>query len=117
MTVYIRKSFVWNTASQFYMNIELWPIFLDNETQDYVKAVNEKEYNVKDKKNRKWDLKLAQSEETPRVLDMFAESLLFVNRLYNKEFGVEQRKVLAHMPHLVNQDIMIELQNRLVLQY
>ncbi|KAL0280655.1 UNVERIFIED_CONTAM: hypothetical protein PYX00_001881 [Menopon gallinae] len=47
-----------------------------------------------------------------RVLDMFAKSLLHVNLLYNKAFGVGQRKVLAHMPHFIDREIMIELQNR-----
>lgn len=46
---------------------------------------------------------------------MFAESLLFVNRLYNKAFGVSQRKVLAHMPHFINKDIMVEVQKTYVI--
>jgi hypothetical protein len=44
--------------------------------------------------------------------DTFAESLLYVNRLYNKEFGFEPRKVPAHMPHLINIDVMDHLQAR-----
>ena len=45
-------------------------------------------------------------ESKNRVLDMFAESLLYVHKLYNKVFGVSQRKVLAHMPHLINKKII-----------
>lgn len=44
--------------------------------------------------------------------DTFAESLLYVNRLYNQEFGFEPRKVPAHMPHLIDVDIMERLQAR-----
>lgn len=55
---------------------------------------------------------MTNEKETKRLLDMFAESLLYVNRLYNKAFGVSQRKVLAHMPHFINKDIMAELQDK-----
>lgn len=44
--------------------------------------------------------------------DTFAESLLYVNRLYNQEFGFEPRKVPAHMPHLIDIDVMERLQAR-----
>ncbi|XP_049840079.1 N-acetylglucosamine-1-phosphotransferase subunits alpha/beta isoform X3 [Schistocerca gregaria] len=44
--------------------------------------------------------------------DSFAGSLLYVNRLYNKEFGFEVRKVPAHMPHLIDKKIMEDLQRR-----
>jgi hypothetical protein len=49
--------------------------------------------------------------------DTFAESLLYVNRLYNQEFGFEPRKVPAHMPHLINIDIMEHLQARYLIYY
>ncbi|XP_047097199.1 N-acetylglucosamine-1-phosphotransferase subunits alpha/beta-like isoform X1 [Schistocerca piceifrons] len=44
--------------------------------------------------------------------DSFAGSLLYVNRLYSKEFGFEVRKVPAHMPHLIDKKIMEDLQRR-----
>ncbi|CAL4131211.1 unnamed protein product [Meganyctiphanes norvegica] len=47
-----------------------------------------------------------------QLLDMFAESLLHVNRLYNSEFGYQARRVPAHMPHLINKDVMRDLQER-----
>ncbi|KAK8733624.1 hypothetical protein OTU49_006396 [Cherax quadricarinatus] len=47
-----------------------------------------------------------------RLLDMFAESLLHVNRLYNSEYGYQARRVPAHMPHLISKNIMESLQNR-----
>lgn len=56
--------------------------------------------------------KLKNGNNTKGALDMFAESLLFVNRLYNKEFGVDKRKVPAHVPHFIDKDIMADLQHR-----
>jgi hypothetical protein len=47
-----------------------------------------------------------------RLEDTYASSLLHVNRLLNKEFGTENRKVPAHMPHLIDIDIMNEMQLR-----
>lgn len=47
-----------------------------------------------------------------KARDTYAESLLYVNRLYNQEFGFEPRKVPAHMPHLIDTDIMESLQAR-----
>jgi hypothetical protein len=49
--------------------------------------------------------------------DTFAESLLYVNRLYNQEFGFEPRKVPAHMPHLIDIDVMEHLQARYLIYY
>lgn len=47
-----------------------------------------------------------------RLLDTFGDSLRHVNRLYNKLYGFLPRKVPAHMPHMINRDVMIELQSR-----
>eukprot|EP01113_Clastostelium_recurvatum_P003511 TRINITY_DN1152_c0_g1_i5.p1 TRINITY_DN1152_c0_g1~~TRINITY_DN1152_c0_g1_i5.p1 ORF type:complete len:1635 (-),score=329.21 TRINITY_DN1152_c0_g1_i5:43-4947(-) len=46
------------------------------------------------------------------LLDMFGDSLKFVNRMYNLEFGASARKVPAHMPHMIDRDIMFELQEK-----
>ncbi|KAK5580536.1 hypothetical protein RB653_000556 [Dictyostelium firmibasis] len=45
-----------------------------------------------------------------KLLDMFGDSLKFVNRLYSKEFGSSPRKVPAHMPHMIDVDVMYEMQ-------
>jgi UDP-N-acetylglucosamine-lysosomal-enzyme len=45
-------------------------------------------------------------------LDTFGSSLVHVNRLYHAAFGREQRKVPAHMPHMIDKDIMQEMQQR-----
>lgn len=47
-----------------------------------------------------------------RLQDLYAESLLHVNRLYNSEYGYQARKVPAHMPHFINKQIMEALQDR-----
>ena len=41
----------------------------------------------------------------------YTESVIHVNQLYNKVFGIEKRKVPAHVPHLIDVDIMTRLQN------
>jgi len=41
--------------------------------------------------------------------DTFGDSLKKVNRLYNREFGYAARKVIAHMPHFIDVDIMTDL--------
>lgn len=46
-------------------------------------------------------------------MDTFGDSLRHVNRIYNKEFGIASRKVPGHMPHMVDKNIMQELQDRL----
>ncbi len=47
---------------------------------------------------------------TRRLMDAYADSLLHVNSLYNKAYGHEARKVPAHMPHMIDRDVMAELQ-------
>lgn len=46
------------------------------------------------------------------LLDMFAESLLHVNRLFNSEYGYQARRVPAHMPHFISKSIMERLQEK-----
>ncbi|ESO99577.1 hypothetical protein LOTGIDRAFT_238796 [Lottia gigantea] len=47
-----------------------------------------------------------------RLLDTFGDSLRHVNKIYNKAFGFDSRKVPAHMPHMIDKNIMAELQAR-----
>ncbi|XP_052801171.1 N-acetylglucosamine-1-phosphotransferase subunits alpha/beta-like isoform X2 [Mya arenaria] len=46
------------------------------------------------------------------LLDTFGDSLRHVNTLYNKAFGYGARKVPGHMPHMIDRNIMTELQAR-----
>ncbi|GAM17280.1 hypothetical protein SAMD00019534_004550 [Acytostelium subglobosum LB1] len=47
-----------------------------------------------------------------KLMDMFGDSLKFVNRLLTVEFGVFSRKVPAHMPHMIDKDLMEEIQQK-----
>ncbi|XP_012270546.1 N-acetylglucosamine-1-phosphotransferase subunits alpha/beta isoform X2 [Orussus abietinus] len=57
------------------------------------------------KYNDQWKRKVRQ-------LDTYAESLLYVNRIYNAAYGFERRKVPAHMPHLLDKRIVREMQKK-----
>ncbi|PIK39204.1 putative N-acetylglucosamine-1-phosphotransferase subunits alpha/beta-like [Apostichopus japonicus] len=46
-----------------------------------------------------------------KLLDTYGNSLRYVNKLYNKKFGFVARKVPAHMVHMVDVNVMNELQN------
>ncbi|KAF0294176.1 N-acetylglucosamine-1-phosphotransferase subunits alpha/beta [Amphibalanus amphitrite] len=43
-------------------------------------------------------------------LDTYGLSLLKVNRLYNRRYGPEQRRAIAHMPHLFSRAVIADLQ-------
>ena len=45
-----------------------------------------------------------------RLMDAYSDSLRYVNKIYNIKFGFTSRKVPAHMPHMIDIDIMKELQ-------
>lgn len=47
-----------------------------------------------------------------KLLDTFADSLLYVNRIYNRVYGYLARKVPAHMPHYIDRDIIESLQRK-----
>ena len=44
--------------------------------------------------------------------DTYAKSLIHVNRLYTKAFGPENRKVPAHSPHMLDKEIVAEMQRK-----
>uniref|UniRef100_A0AAY4DAH2 N-acetylglucosamine-1-phosphotransferase subunits alpha/beta n=1 Tax=Denticeps clupeoides TaxID=299321 RepID=A0AAY4DAH2_9TELE len=46
-----------------------------------------------------------------KLRDTFADSLRYVNKLLNGQFGFTSRKVPAHMPHMIDRLIMQELQD------
>lgn len=54
-------------------------------------------------------LRLA-SKKNRKELDTYAESLLFVNRIYNTKYGFERRRVPAHMPHLIDKRVVVNMQ-------
>ena len=89
--------------------------YMDWKNEDKISKISKK----KQKMLRMYDAHQYGSLLSPRnkLRDTFAESLLYVNRLYNREFGFEPRKVPAHMPHLINIDIMENLQARYLIYY
>uniref|UniRef100_A0A671VSN8 N-acetylglucosamine-1-phosphotransferase subunits alpha/beta n=1 Tax=Sparus aurata TaxID=8175 RepID=A0A671VSN8_SPAAU len=46
-----------------------------------------------------------------KLRDTFADSLRYVNKILNGQFGFTSRKVPAHMPHMIDRLIMQELQD------
>ncbi|GFG35565.1 hypothetical protein Cfor_07589 [Coptotermes formosanus] len=87
---------------------------------NYVDWKNEDNISKKKEKMlRMYDARQYGSSLSPgyKPRDTFAESLLYVNRLYNQAFGFEPRKVPAHMPHLIDIDIMEHLQARFSQQW
>eukprot|EP01033_Poteriospumella_lacustris_P007717 gene7719-5547_t len=55
---------------------------------------------------------ISRQRHRRRLLDTYAQSLIHVNRLYNKAFGTENRKVPAHVPHMIDRDYMGEMQEK-----
>ena len=49
--------------------------------------------------------------------DTFADSLRHVNRLYTKAYGHASRKVPAHMPHYIQKDVMVALQDKFAWEF
>jgi UDP-N-acetylglucosamine-lysosomal-enzyme len=52
-----------------------------------------------------------------KLLDTFADSLRYVNRLFNQIYGYMARKVPAHMPHYIDREIMSNLQEKFQLEF
>ncbi|XP_051162524.1 N-acetylglucosamine-1-phosphotransferase subunits alpha/beta [Leptopilina boulardi] len=53
-----------------------------------------------------------QWKRKSRQLDTYAESLLYVNRIYNAAYKFERRRVPAHMPHLLDKLIINDMQKK-----
>ncbi|XP_018315391.1 N-acetylglucosamine-1-phosphotransferase subunits alpha/beta isoform X1 [Mycetomoellerius zeteki] len=53
-----------------------------------------------------------QWKRNARGLDTYAESLLYVNKIYNAAYGLERRRVPAHMPHLIDKWIVNSMQEK-----
>lgn len=52
-----------------------------------------------------------------RGLDTYAESLLYVNKIYNTVYGLERRRVPAHMPHLIDKSIVNNMQEKFKFEF
>ncbi|KYQ88805.1 putative glycophosphotransferase [Tieghemostelium lacteum] len=101
------------------------------ELDQYNQMVEESEFEMKYRINREteqelkeeggqiypWETEVIDDNDNSQMsrmqrkpLDVFGDSLKFVNRLYSVEFGSQTRKVPAHMPHMIDVDIMNEMQ-------
>lgn len=58
-----------------------------------------------------------QWKRNARGLDTYAESLLYVNKIYNAAYGLERRRVPAHMPHLIDKWIVNNMQEKFDLEF
>lgn len=47
-----------------------------------------------------------------RLLDVYGDSLLHVNRIYNREYGHVPRMVVSHIPHLVDKNVFGEMRRK-----
>ena len=80
------------------------PGFLPWERQKVFKRIQDQ------KEQRLIEERYRTSFHQRSLLDAFSGSLLHVNRIYNRAFGYKARKVPSHMPHMVDVDILKELQ-------
>lgn len=58
-----------------------------------------------------------QWKRNARGLDTYAESLLYVNKIYNTAYGLERRRVPAHMPHLIDKWIVNSMQEKFEFEF
>ena len=72
--------------------------------------MNSMHQHANDSTNSSKLYRLVVSFQKRRLLDTFADSLRHVNRLFNQIYGYMARKVPAHMPHMIDRDIMNTLQ-------
>ena len=76
--------------------------FIASERSEETEGINQRE------------LKAIEMMPKRHLLDTFADSIHHVNNIYTSKFGKAPRKVLSHMPFLVNKTILGDLQSRLV---
>ncbi|CAG5927464.1 N-acetylglucosamine-1-phosphotransferase subunits alpha/beta [Menidia menidia] len=81
--------------------------FLPWERRKYFQALLEEEERLQ----RALSYEADGAAAARKLRDTFADSLRYVNRLLNGQFGFTSRKVPAHMPHMIDRLIMQELQD------
>ncbi|KAM9328718.1 N-acetylglucosamine-1-phosphotransferase subunits alpha/beta isoform 2-T2 [Pholidichthys leucotaenia] len=81
--------------------------FLPWERRKYFQALLEEE----DRLQRGLSYETDGGATLRKLQDTFADSLRYVNKLLNSQFGFTSRKVPAHMPHMIDRLIMQELQD------
>ncbi len=86
-------------------------LFNTNQTRilnDYDRQVLIETFLNETNKNNNFFLKSLKRSKR----DTFADSLRYVNKLFNQIYGFMPRKVPAHIPHLIDIDIMNKLENK-----
>lgn len=91
-------------------SVQTMPKFLIND--DIINLVHVNDSS----NNNKLDYTGRQKKKT-RNLDTYAESLLYVNKIYNKAYGLERRRVPAHMPHLLDRTVISEMQEKFASEF
>ncbi|RVE56647.1 hypothetical protein OJAV_G00223430 [Oryzias javanicus] len=81
--------------------------FLPWERRKYFQALLEEEERLRSELSYRSD----PTATGRKLQDTFADSLRYVNKLLNGQFGFASRKVPAHMPHMIDRLIMQELQD------
>lgn len=81
--------------------------FLPWERRKYFQALLEEEERLQ----RELSYETDGAATGRKLQDTFADSLRYVNKLLNGQFGFTSRKVPAHMPHMIDRLIMQELQD------
>ncbi|XP_014244099.1 N-acetylglucosamine-1-phosphotransferase subunits alpha/beta isoform X1 [Cimex lectularius] len=61
--------------------------------------------------------KYVDDASSGKIYDTYAESLLYVNKLYNRRYKYKMRKVPSHIPHLIDKTIMENLQLKFQEEY
>lgn len=93
---------------QRYINddiINLIHVNNSNKSYKYKNSNFDPDYEENDAQPKQW-------KHRSRKLDTYAESLLYVNRIYNSAYGFERRRVPAHMPHLIDKFIVEDMQKK-----
>ncbi|XP_036004945.1 N-acetylglucosamine-1-phosphotransferase subunits alpha/beta [Fundulus heteroclitus] len=81
--------------------------FLPWERRKYFQALLEEEERLQ----RALSYRTDGAATGRKLQDTFADSLRYVNKLLNGQFGFTSRKVPAHMPHMIDRLVMQELQD------
>jgi hypothetical protein len=70
----------------------------NSDLNEDVNSLNNKIFNILFNSNEK---NLFFRFKKRKLLDTFADSLLYVNKLFNNIYGLAARKVPSHMPHMI----------------
>jgi len=80
----------------------------DNTRLDQITGMIESDGDISDENNT-WSGR--------KLKNIYGSSVLYVNRLFNKNLGTAQRRVPSHMPHLIDKLLLTQLQERFPTEY